>query len=138
MPVILVRNVAPSSGLCNGTRLICKEFYPKLIKCKFATGERKGQFVLIPRMPLVPSQKKQTKFKRIQFPQKPAFAMSVNKSQGQTLGFVGLWLHQPVFSHGQLYVALSRVQSRQSIKIANDHPNNLTKNIVWHQIFKNT
>jgi hypothetical protein len=70
MPVILVRNVAPSSGLSNGTRLICKEFHSKLIKCEIATGERKGQIVLIPRMPLVPSQTKETKFKRVQFPSK--------------------------------------------------------------------
>ena len=34
--------------------------------------------------------------------------MSVNKSQSQTFEVVGLYLKQPVFSHGQLYVALSR------------------------------
>ena len=42
-----------------------------------------------------------------QFPIKPAFAMTVNKAQGQILEMMGLYLSKPVFSHGILYVALS-------------------------------
>jgi ATP-dependent DNA helicase PIF1 len=43
--------------------------------------------------------------------------MSINKSQGQTLGHVGLYLPRPVFTHGQLYIAISRVQTRDGLKI---------------------
>ena len=43
--------------------------------------------------------------------------MTINKSQGQTLGFVGICLKDQVFSHGQLYVALSRVGSPQQLRI---------------------
>ncbi|GFU47502.1 ATP-dependent DNA helicase [Trichonephila clavipes] len=48
-------------------------------------------------------------FKRLQFPIRLAFVMSINKSQGQTMYICGLDLENPCFSHGQLYVACSRV-----------------------------
>ena len=34
--------------------------------------------------------------------------MTINKAQGQSINYLGVHLPQPVFSHGQLYVALSR------------------------------
>ncbi|KAH7056233.1 hypothetical protein BKA57DRAFT_531925 [Linnemannia elongata] len=36
------------------------------------------------------------KFQRLQFPVQPAFAMTINKSQGQTLDTVGFYLKKPV------------------------------------------
>ena len=43
--------------------------------------------------------------------------MTVNKSQGQSVKHIGLDLHVPVFSHGQLYVALSHHTFKNCIKI---------------------
>ena len=43
-----------------------------------------------------------------QFPIRPAFAMTINKAQGQTLSKCGVLLDEPVFTHGQLYVAALR------------------------------
>ena len=55
--------------------------------------------------------------RRKQFPIKPAFAMTANKAQGQTLSRVGIYLGTDFFSHGQLYVAMSRCGNPSSIKI---------------------
>ena len=43
--------------------------------------------------------------------------MMINKAQGQTIPIVGVYLPEPVFSHGQLYVALSRATAKVNIKI---------------------
>ena len=73
--------------------------------------------------------------------------MTINKSQGQTFNKVGVYLSNPVFSHGQLYVALLRVTSKQNIKILladnsrfhnerkkSELKNIYTTNIVFHEI----
>ncbi|XP_062182176.1 uncharacterized protein LOC133886510 [Phragmites australis] len=56
-------------------------------------------------------------FKRKQFPIRLNFTMTVNKAQGHTIPNVGIYLPEPVFSHGQLYVALSRATARANIRI---------------------
>ena len=80
-------------------------------------------------------------FKRRQFPLRLAFAMSIKKAQGQTFRRkVGLYLLEPVFSHGQLYVAMSRVCSFQDLSVMGDdlHPDREgkhTRNIVYTEVF---
>jgi ATP-dependent DNA helicase PIF1 len=56
-------------------------------------------------------------FARKQFPLRLAYAMTINKSQGQTLFHVGLHLTHDVFSHGQLYVAFSLVKALTNIEV---------------------
>ncbi|SCV72756.1 BQ2448_4293 [Microbotryum intermedium] len=56
--------------------------------------------------------------RRLQFPVRSAFAMTINETQGQSLERVEVDLStHPVFSHGQLYVALSRATSAQGCKV---------------------
>ncbi|TMX04709.1 hypothetical protein EJD97_005663 [Solanum chilense] len=53
------------------------------------------------------------KLNRRQLPVAPCFALTINKSQGQSLNHVGLYLPKQVFTHGQLCVALSRVKKHK-------------------------
>ncbi|XP_075079773.1 uncharacterized protein LOC142165026 [Nicotiana tabacum] len=118
VPVMLLRNIDQSSGLCNGTRLIITRLGNRVIEAKVLSGNMVGDKVCIPRMTLTPSNARiPFKFQRRQFPVIVSFAMTINKSQGQALCNVGLFLKKPVFNHGQLYIALSRVLSRKGLKI---------------------
>jgi len=74
------------------------------------------------------------KFKRVQFPVKLSFVMTINKSQGQTLKHCGLYLENECFSHGQFYVGVSRVGSQKNLKIY--APENKTVNIVYQEILQ--
>jgi hypothetical protein len=108
-PVMLLRNIRPRDGLCNGTRLVITELRRHVIQARILTGDHKGSVHLIPRIDLssVDSKLPWTVTRR-QYPITPCFAITVNKSQGQSLGVVGVDLTISPFSHGQLNVCLSR------------------------------
>ncbi len=70
-----------------------------------------------------------------QFPVELAFALTINKSQGQSLEEVGVDLRRPVFTHRQLSVALSRATSVQGVKILMDSAvERKTENIVIPEV----
>jgi len=108
--VILLRNLDPNNWLCNETRLIFRALQNNAIDAEIVGVQDARKRVFIPRPPLSPSDDISLlfKFKRKQFRVRLSFAMTINKSQGQTIPNVGTYLPKSVFSHGQLYVGLSR------------------------------
>jgi len=100
---MLLRNLDESQGLCNGSRLIATKLANHVIGAKIITGKSKGTQIYIPHMSMSPSQSPWPfKLIRRRFPIMLSYAMTINKSEGQSLYCVGLYLPTPVFSHGQL------------------------------------
>jgi ATP-dependent exoDNAse (exonuclease V) alpha subunit len=71
---------------------------------------------------------------RRQFPLAPAYSTTIHSSQGQTYDKIGIDLTKPVFTHGQLYTALSRVRRREDVLIRFQPNQNTTTNITFHDI----
>ena len=128
-PIMLLRNLDPPK-LCNGTRLSVKRMSNNLLEATILAGAHRGEDVFIPRIPFIPTDLI-FEFKRLQFPVRLAYAITINKSQGQSLKVAGVTLPTPCFSHGQLYVAFSRVGAPSNLYVF--APENKTKNIVYQQ-----
>ncbi|XP_031247863.1 uncharacterized protein LOC116105595 [Pistacia vera] len=140
VPILLLRNLNQSDGLCNGTRLIVTDLGKWCIQATINTGSNIGDNVVIPRRKMSNADMKWPfRLKRRQLPIAVSFCMTINKSQGQSLKTVGLYVKHQVFTHGQLYVALSRVTSRKGIKILlvqqQHEPEENLRNIVFKQVF---
>ena len=112
---------------------------------EIATGIHAGTRVFIPRIPLLTPSDYGLPFilKRRQFPGRHAFCIIINKGQSQSLETVGIFLPSPeaIFSHGQLHVALSRVQNPSGLKIMvcggqqSTGGGVLVKNVVYQEVF---
>ncbi|XRB06972.1 ATP-dependent DNA helicase PIF1 [Pycnococcus provasolii] len=122
VPLILLRNLSAEQGLMNGTKLKLLDVMPangtpRVLRVRIMNRPRVGEEAVIPRILLTPNVGVfPFDWRRRQFPVKLAFAMTINKSQAQTLTRVALLLSTAVFTHGQLYVGLSRVGSPRHIR----------------------
>ncbi|XP_074351717.1 uncharacterized protein LOC141690860 [Apium graveolens] len=140
--IMLMRNLNQIMGLCNGTIMIVKRCFLNSIVCDILIGSQVGTTYIIPRIEMEPSDTQWPfEFKRVQFPVQLCYAMTINKSQGQSFHKVGLYFPRSVFTHGQLYVAVSRVTSPSSLHILIDSDSggytNVTANVIFEEVFYN-
>nr|CAD2192831.1 unnamed protein product [Meloidogyne enterolobii] len=139
--MMLLINLSVSNGLCNGTRLQVVRLGRNMLYCRVLTGSSKGNFIEIFRTrflfggdPKAPREG-MLRCERIQFPLRPGAAMTINKAQGQTLSRVGIVLNtSQCFSHGHLYVALSRARDVDNVLILTKRADRRVKNPVVQAI----
>ena len=99
----------------------------------------RGEALIIPRLRFVSGESDPFQFCRIQFPVRLAFGITSNKSQGQTYDKIGIFLEKQSFTHGQLYVALSRVGKRDDLSISfGEYTENKGKvvNVVYKDVLR--
>jgi len=141
-PLMLLRNIDPRYGLCKGTQLLCRGFFKNMLDVEILTGSNAGKRAFLPRIKLKTNASSGLSFvlSRKQFSVRLSFAITINKSQGQTIPNVGIYLPRHVFSHGQLYVALSRGVSQNPTKVLikegkiEGEDEDFTKNVVFKDI----
>ena len=140
-PIMLLRNMDPYNGHCNATKYVINRLNDHIIDATIAGGLHIGERLFIPRIPIAPSEGLfPFQLQRRQFPVRPAFAVTANKAQGQTLDAVGIYLGKDFFSHGQLYVSMSRVGDPGKLTLMSrhgkfpGHAGSYTDNVVYHEV----
>ena len=120
--VYLLRNLNINAGLYNGTRLKITRMQKFNLLCEIIVGARSGEKICLPRLDFSPD-KNELPFvmNRRQFPIRLGYCITINRAQGQSFDAVGIVLNDAVFSHGQLYVALTRSHIQHSIKVCLKH-----------------
>ncbi|KAL3110874.1 hypothetical protein niasHT_014811 [Heterodera trifolii] len=143
-PVMLIRNLDVTQGLCNGTRLQVMRTSENNLFCRILTGPRAGaqNIIAIPQIQFEYGRARHhrgLRFRRLQFPVRLCFAMTINKAQGQTLQRMALVLNgRQCFSHGQVYVAMSRVTQMDGIRVyapfCKSGYETRIENVVYHEL----
>ncbi|KAF8115419.1 hypothetical protein N665_0027s0035 [Sinapis alba] len=114
--VMLLRNIDHVGGLMNATRLQIIDMSDFCVKARIITRKKVGEVVLIPRLSITPP----------------------DKNYGQLLSQVGIFLPQTMFSHRQLYVAISRITSKQGLKMVSmEKPHKQTRDVFFKELFQN-
>ena len=132
--VMLLRNLDAQVGHVNGSRYIVEKMTNNLLFLRLVTGTKAGARLGLPRMPCGPGDDTFPipGFTRTQFPVRVCFGITVNKAQGQSFsGNLGLDIKDECFSHGQLYVALSRTTHPSQLTVCMSEGVDRTKNVVY-------
>jgi hypothetical protein len=118
MPVMCMKNLDVPNGICNGSIMIVEKLDPDIVWCRINT--RYGQRL----HPFAPTKfvykRGGFRFTRTQLPLRVAFCATINRAQGGTYDKVGYYAMHPIWAHGQLYTAITRVTSAVGLAILCD------------------
>jgi ATP-dependent DNA helicase PIF1 len=136
---MIVKNMM--KNVFNGVRCVLVAMAgSKSVFVRLISGPGAGQTILLPAIVFNISPEQSGlpfSIRRRQLPMIPAFAVTVHKAQGQTLSKVGLYITTPMFTHGQLYTALSRTRGWSNIRVYNSQPNcNLIQNCICAHVLR--
>ena len=115
--VMLIRNINVNNGKVNGTRIQVTSLGKNVIKGIIINGSRTGETIFIPRITLNEEKNVPCPMSRHQFPVKLAMALTVHKTQSQTIKRLGIDLRRDCFSYGHIYTAFSRATSWNDITV---------------------
>ena len=147
--VILLRNMDINAGHCNGTRYLVKQIgkYRLVLHKLDAKEDDKNKVLILPRIPLrYGGQSFPFELTRLQFPIKIAFALTINRAQGQSASKCGILLPRDVWTHGQIYVAFSRSGNPNNVYVwaeqsqfgpyGLDPGKRYVKNVVYREVIE--
>jgi hypothetical protein len=137
----LLRNFSLDLGLVKNVRVVIIDVGTRIVTVRLLRGMSgatgiyvDSEDILIPRISFSAALPSGHTLMRRQFPLAPAYSTTFNSCQGLTLDIVGVDLRRPVFSHGQLYTALSRIRNRTHARLLFRPGEILTTNVTYHEI----
>jgi hypothetical protein len=137
----LLRNFSIDLGLVKNVRVVIIQVGIRIITVRLLRGLAgstgtyiDAEDILIPRICFTATLPSGHTLLRRQFPLAPAYSTTFNSCQGLTLDIVGVDLTRPVFSHGQLYTALSRIRHRTHAQILLRPGETTTMNVTYPEI----
>lgn len=135
----LMCNYAPARGLVKNTRVVVRAVGKRVVTVRILRGLAgvsvvEPEDILISRIAFSTPLPSGHTLVRRQFPLAPAYATTFNSCQGLTLDTVGVDLTRPVFSHGQLYTALSRIRHRSHARVRLRPGHSMTRNVTYREI----
>ena len=130
----LLRNFSVDKGLVKNRRVIIRELGHRIITVQCIDQSGLTEIVHLPRITFEEQLHNGHTLQRLQFPIAPAYATTFNSCQGLTLNRIGIDLSFPVFSHGQLYTALSRIRHRSHAIVCLQPGETTTTNVTFNEL----
>jgi ATP-dependent DNA helicase PIF1 len=137
----LLRNFSVDQQLVKNVRVLVTDIGHRIVTVKILRDRamvggtyQTDQEFIIPRINFTHELPSGHTLLRRQFPLAPAYCSTIHSCQGLTYSKIGIDLTRPVFTHGQLYTALSRIRKREDAKIRIREGELTTKNITYNEI----